>query len=242
VDVVAQIRSFLEPKSVAVIGTSREPGRIGSIIFDVLPNLIGYGYGGKIYPIHPSHSEVHGLKAYATVAVVPENIDLAVINLPRDLIPGIVKECVNKGINAIIILTQGFADADDDEGKRLQKEIDDAIRGTKTRILGPNTLGTANPYIKFSSAFAKAQMDEIPVGFMCQTGVFFMSLAGLKLMGEAIDLGNGSDIHFSDGLEFFEQDADTRVVYFTSFRSHNTFEIHPFCPLNRLLKRQLRSH
>jgi len=212
VDVVAQIRNFLEPKSVAIFGTSRAPARAGSTVYDVLTNLISLGYRGKIYPIHPNASEVHGLRAYATVAAVPGNIDLAVINLPRDLIPGVVKECVKQGINAITILTQGFADAGDADGKRLQKEMDDAIRGTETRILGPNTLGTANPYIKFSSAFAETQMDEIPVGFMCQTGAFFVSLAGLKLMGKAIDLGNGSDVHFSDGLEFFEQDADTRVI------------------------------
>jgi len=212
VDIVAQIRKFVEPKSVAIIGTSRVPMVWANSPIDVLANLISYGYRGKIYPIHPQASEIQGLKAYATVAEVPENIDLAVINLPRDLIPGIVKECVNKSIKAIIILTQGFADADDDEGKQLQKEIDDAARETETRILGPNTLGTANAYISFSSAFTATQMEKIPVGFMCQTGVFFMSLAGLKLMGKAIDLGNGSDIHFSDGLEFFEQDADTRVI------------------------------
>ena len=212
VDIVAQIRKFVEPKSVAIIGTSRVPMVWGSSPIDVLPNLIGYGYRGKIYPIHPHVSEIQGLKAYATVAEVPENIDLAVINLPRDIIPGIVEECVNKNVEAIIILAQGFADADDDEGKQLQKEIDDFTRGTGTRILGPNTLGTANAYVNFSSAFAETHMEKIPVGFMCQTGVFFMSLAGLKLMGKAIDLGNGSDIHFSDGLEFFEQDADTRVI------------------------------
>jgi len=212
VDVVAQVRNFLEPKSVAVIGTSRTPIRAGNLTYDVLPNLISSGYRGKIYPIHPSVGEVHGLRAYATVAAVPESIDLAVINLPRDLIPGAVEECVKKGINAIIIVAQAFADAGDDEGNRLQRQIDDAIRGKKTRIVGPNTLGTANAYAKFSSAFAETHMEKIPVGFICQTGAFFLGLAGLKLMGKAIDLGNGSDIHFSDGLEYFEQDADIRVI------------------------------
>ena len=134
------------------------------------------------------------------------------INLPRDIIPGIVEECVNRNIEAISILAQGFTDADDDKGKQLQKEIDDFTRGTGTRILGPNTLGTANAYVNFSSAFVATHMGKIPVGSICQTGAFFMSLAGLKLMGKAIDLGNGSDIHFSDGLEFFEQDADTKVI------------------------------
>lgn len=206
------MKKFVEPESVAIIGVPRSPRPIGGGALDVLTSLIGYGYQGKIYPIHPRGGEIRGLKAYTSLMEVSGNIDLAVINLPRDLVPGLIKDCVNKGIKAIIILTQGFADAHDDEGKRLQRRIDDFVRGTGTRILGPNTLGTANPYINFSSAFMETQMEKIPVGFMCQTGVFFMSLAGLKLMGKAIDLGNGSDIHFSDGLEYLEQDADTKVI------------------------------
>ncbi len=212
VDIVAQMKKFVEPEAVAIFGVPRSPRRIGSGALDVLTSLINYGYQGKIYPIHPRSGEIRGLKAYTSVMEVPENIDLAVINLPRDLVPGSVKDCVTKGIKAVIILTQGFADAHDDEGKQLQRQIDDFVRGTGTRILGPNTLGTANPYINFSSAFMETQMEKIPVGFMCQTGVFFLSLAGLKLMGKAIDLGNGSDIHFSDGLEYLEQDGDTKVV------------------------------
>jgi acyl-CoA synthetase (NDP forming) len=211
-DVIAQMKKFVEPESVAIFGVPRSPRQIGSGSLDVLTSLINYGYQGKIYPIHPRGGEIKGVTAYTSVMKVPENIDLAVINLPRSLVPGLVRDCVNKGIKAVIILTQGFADAHDDEGKQLQRQIDDFVRGTGTRILGPNTLGTANPYINFSSAFMETQMEKIPVGFMCQTGVFFMSLAGLKLMGKAIDLGNGSDIHFSDGLEYLEQDADTKVI------------------------------
>lgn len=212
-DVVAQIKKFVEPESVAIFGVPRSPMAVtGGGTLDVLTSLIKQGYQGKIYPIHPRGGEIQGLKAYASVMEVPANIDLAVINLPRDLVPGLAKECVNKGIKAVTILTQGFADADDDEGKQLQRQIDDFARGTGTRILGPNTLGTANAYINFSSAFMETQMEKNPIGFMCQTGVFFMSLAGLKLMGKAIDLGNSSDIHFSEGLEYLEQDAETKVI------------------------------
>jgi acyl-CoA synthetase (NDP forming) len=212
-DVVAQMKKFVEPESVAIFGVSRSPMPMtGGEAIDVLTSLVNQGYQGKIYPVHPLAGEIRGLKAYASVREVPENIDLAVINLPRDLIPGLVKDCVNKGIPAVIISTQGFADADDGAGKQLQRQIDDFVRETGTRILGPNTLGTANAYINFSSSFMETQMEKNPVGFMCQTGVFFASLAGLKLMGKAIDLGNGSDIHFSDGLEYLEQDVEIKVI------------------------------
>ena len=212
VDIVAQVKKFIEPESVAVIGTSRSPRPLGSGALDVVASLLSYGYQGRIYPIHPRGGEIRGIKAYTSVTEVPGNIDLAIINLPRDLVPDVVSECVKKDIKAIIILTQGFADAQDDEGKQLQQRIDNVIKGSGTRILGPNTLGTANAYLNFSSAFLQTQMERIPVGFMCQTGVFFLSLAGLKVMGKAIDLGNGCDIHFSDGLEYFEQDADVKVI------------------------------
>ena len=211
-DIVAQMKKFVEPKSVALIGVSREPMITHGIIVDVLTNLIECGYQGKIYPIHPQANEIQGLKAYATITDAPEGIDLAVINLPRELVPGVVGECVNRGIKAVTIITQGFADANDGKGKQLQREIDQVIKGTDTRVLGPNTFGTANAFINFSSSFWETQMEEIPVGFMCQTGIFFTSLAGLKFVGKAIDLGNGSDVDFSDGLAYFEQDAQTKVI------------------------------
>jgi len=213
VDIVDQIKKFVEPESVAILGIPRSPMAVtGGGALDVLTSMVKQGYKGKIYPIHPRGGEIRGLRAYTSLGEVPGDIDLAVINLPRDLIPGLVKECVDKGIKAVTILSQGFADSDDDEGKRLQRQIDDFVRGTGTRILGPNTLGTANAYINFSSAFMETQMEKNPIGFICQTGVFFMSLADLRLMGKAIDLGNGSDIHFGDGLEYLGQDAETKVI------------------------------
>ena len=210
-DIVAQMKKFVEPKSVAIIGVPRSPMTIYGIVMDVLTNLVSNGYQGKIYPIHPKASEMRGLKTYPTIADTPGDIDLAVINLPRELVPGIVEECVNKGIKAITIATQGFADANDDQGKQLQREIDGITKGADARVLGPNTLGTTNAYINFSSSYWETQMEKIPVGFMCQTGAFFVSPAGLRI-GKVIDLGNGSDVDFSDGLAYFEQDAETKVI------------------------------
>ena len=211
-DIVTQMKKFVEPKSVAIIGVSRSPRRMHEVAFDVLTNLVNCGYRGKIYPIHPQASKIRGLKAYATITDAPGDIDLAVVNLPRDSVPGIVKECVSNGVKAIIIITQGFADANDAQGKQLQRKIDNVIKGTDTRILGPNTFGTANAFINFSSSFLETQMEKKPVGLVCQTGVFFLSPPGLEFIGKTIDLGNSSDVDFSDGLAYFEQDAETKVI------------------------------
>lgn len=211
-DIITQMKRFVEPESVAIFGVSRTPMPVGSGSVDILSNLINGGYQGKIYPVHPHTDEIQGLKTYSSIAEVPGSVDLAVINLPRNKVPTLVKECINKDIKAIIIETQGFHDANDDEGKQLQQEIYEHIKGTGTRILGPNTLGTANAFIDFSSAFLETQMEKIPIGFICQTGVFFLGLAGLKLMGKAVDLGNSSDIDISDSLEYLGFDDDIKVI------------------------------
>ena len=207
-NVVEQMKKFIEPKSVALIGVSR---RTGGLAFNILENLLDYGYQGKVYPINPNAAEILGIRAYSSVREVPEEIDLAVINLPRSLVPGIVGECVEEGIESIVIVTQGFADADDEEGKQLQKQIDNIIKG-KARILGPNTFGTANPHICFNTAFAEVKMSKIPIGLVCQTGLFFEGLRDLSLLGKAIDLGNACDVGFTDALEYFEQDDQTKVI------------------------------
>lgn len=203
------MKKFLEPESVAVFGVSR---RTGEGAFNILENLLSYGYRGRVYPVNPNASEILGIKVYHSLGEVPEKCELAVVSLPRGIVPQVVGECASSGIESVVIVTQGFADADDEEGKRLQRELDGLIRKNNVRILGPNTFGTGNAFTNFSSAFVRMDMKRIPVGVICQTGVFMVGFPFLKLIGKGIDLGNGCDLDFADGLEYFEQDSDTKVV------------------------------
>jgi len=211
-DIVAQMRKFMEPKSVALIGVSRSGQALDGMSFDILGNLLKCGYQGRIYPINPHASEIMGVKAYHDVREVSEDIDLAVINLPRELVPQVVKKCIGKSVEAIIIVTQGFADANDGEGKQLQRELDELIKGNKVRIVGPNTFGIANAYTNFNSSYTKLEMSKIPIGLICQTGAFFAGFPYSRLIGKGIDLGNSCDVDFADGLEYFEQDDDIKVI------------------------------
>ena len=211
-DTVAQMRKFVEPASVALIGVSRSSEPMSGLKFDILRNLLDYGYQGRIYPVNPHANEILGIQAYPSIGEVAEDIDLAVINLPRSLVPGAIKDCGRKGISSVVIVTQGFADADDEEGRQLQREIDRLVKEDKVRILGPNSLGTANAFINFSSSFVKIEMKRVPIGVICQTGVFMIGYPTLTLAGKSIDLGNGCDIDFADGLEYFEQDKDVKVI------------------------------
>ncbi|MFC1980000.1 acetate--CoA ligase family protein [Chloroflexota bacterium] len=202
------MKKFVEPRSVALVGATR---RTGEDDFNILMNLLSYGYKGKIYPINPNATEILGLKIYPSIADVNDEVDLAIINLPRALVPGAVKECIRKGIHYIQIVAQGFADATDEEGKQLQGEIDKLLKENEVRIIGPNTLGIANGFAKFSSSFVKLQLEEVPIGIISQTG-FYITAPELRLMGKVIDLGNTCDIDFADCLEYFEQDKETKVV------------------------------
>ena len=204
-----QMKQFMEPQSVALIGVSRYTGE-GT--FNILENLLSYGYQGKIYPVNPNASEILGIRTYSSITEVTDNVDLAIITTPRSLVPRLVRECSQSNIQAIEIVAQGFTDANDDEGKQLQKEINDIARTGRIRIVGPNTFGTANAFINFSSSFLKIRMKKEPIGVICQTGVFFVGFPEAALIGKGLDLGNACDISFAEGLEYFENDPQTNVV------------------------------
>ena len=206
---IKQMKQFMEPQSVALVGVSRHTGEGAS---NILENLLGYGYKGRIYPINPNVSEILGITTYSSVTEVPDNIDLAVIATPRHLVPRLARECASREIKAIVIVAQGFSDAIDEEGKRLQQEIDQIVRSNQIRIVGPNTFGTSNAFINFSSSFIRINMEKRPIGVICQTGVFFVGFPEVTLIGKGIDLGNACDISFADGLEYFEHDTEVNVI------------------------------
>jgi len=194
---------------VALIGVSRQTGEGAR---NILEHILSYGYRGRIYPINPNVSEILGVKTYSSVTEITDDVDLAVIATPRSSVPQLVKECAECNIKAIVIVAQGFSDASDEEGKQLQKEINDIAQAKQARILGPNTLGTANAFINFSSSFAKLRMKKHPIGVICQTGIFFVGFPEMAFVGKGIDLGNACDISFADGLKYFENDSETKVV------------------------------
>jgi acyl-CoA synthetase (NDP forming) len=201
------ISCFLEPKSVALVGVSQKTGR-GT--FNILENLTRFGYRGKMYPVNPNASEILGHKAYKNVQSLPRAVDLAIIITPRHFVPEIVEECDKKGIKGAIIITEGFAEADD-EGRLLQGKIEESIAKKGIRILGPNSVGVVNSFYNFSSSFIPLPRDAAPVAFISQTGGFFEGFPDCPF-GKGIDLGNTSDIDFIDAISWFEKDEDIRVI------------------------------
>ena len=209
-NVVEQIRPFLEPKSVALVGLSR---RTGVESFSVLESMLETGYKGELYPVNPKANDILGVKAYSSVGDLPDGIDLAVILTPREIVPEMVRACGEKGIESVVIIGQGFADGIDDEGKRLQEDIVNIAKENGVRVVGPNTIGSANAFFNFTLSFARPfNMEKIPVGLISQSGLFFGKIGELNMIGKGIDIGNGCDVDQADCLEYFEADQDIKVI------------------------------
>ena len=205
----------MEPESVALIGVPRSAATgVNTVEF-----MLEYGYKGRLYPVNPSADEILGVKAYPSIKDVPETVDLAVISVPRQIVPAVVEDCIGAGVKAILVVSQGFADADE-EGKALQERIVTLARRGGARIVGPNSMGTVNAGRKFSCAFVQMDSPQVvyPVGIASQSGLVInvgflgSQVGGHRFLGKGFDLGNTCDVDLADTLEYFEADPDTKVI------------------------------
>jgi acetyltransferase len=205
------MRIFFEPRSVVLIGVSRQSGP-GA--YNNLEMMIRYGYKGQIYVVHPNAPEILGIKTYSSVAELPQVPELAIISVGRDRALPVFDECVRKGIRRIIVISQGFSDADE-HGKKLQRQMVGIAGEHGARIIGPNTMGVVNAFAGFSTAFVDLPKDPCPppLTMVVQSGVFQVGFESFtNRMGKAIDVGNCADVDFVDALEFLEHDPQTRII------------------------------
>jgi acetate---CoA ligase (ADP-forming) len=205
------MKAFFEPASVVLIGVSRQTG-VGA--YNNLEMLLRYGYQGKIFLVHPQAPEILGYQAYARVADLPEVPELAVISLARDRVVPVVEECLARGIRRFVVISQGFADADP-PGRDLQARLVSLIRSHQALLVGPNTMGSLNAFADFTSAFVdvKREPHPPPVSLAAQSGALQVGQESFTgPLGKAVDLGNAADVGFTEVLEYFEHDPQTRVI------------------------------
>jgi acyl-CoA synthetase (NDP forming) len=203
------MKNFMEPNSVAIIGISRKTGP-GS--FNLMENMISFGFSGKIFPVNPQAQEILGRKVYPSVRSVKDKIDLAIISTPREDTLSCLKDCVAARIEAAIVVNQGFSDADT-RGKAIQKEMTEMAKRHGIRILGPNTLGVLNNFSNFTTSFMPLSRERAPVGLICQSGIFFVGARVFSgVIGKGIDLGNACDIDFCDALRYLAEDPDIKII------------------------------
>jgi acetyltransferase len=224
------IRPLVAPRSIAVIGASSNPTKSGGVLFD---NLVKGAFRGPLYPINRSAPEIMGRKAYATLADVPEKVDLVYIVLPQQHVEEAVKQCAVAEAGAACIITAGFSEAsakgraDEDRLRRIAQE-------SGLLLAGPNTIGMVNAEVGMMGSFVNfPRWESGGVSFFTQTGIFtgavmlhVMSNATQRLpVGKSIDVGNKVDVDELDFLNFVADDAGTRVIgfYIESIRDPRAF-------------------
>ena len=227
------IESFFDPRSVAVIGASRTPGKGG---YNIVENLLKLGYSGDIYPVNPRASQLLGLKAYPSLKDIPETPDLALVVLPPEQVLTSLEECIAKGIRSVIVESAGFGEMDA-SGARIEERMVDLAGQAGMRIMGPNSVGTINTMTRFDASLGRLhklflpKVDIVPgsVGFICQTGLItgvYLPLINTELgISKAACLGNKCDVDESDILEYMAADPQTKIIamYLESIKNGRRF-------------------
>ena len=204
---------FLSPKSVAVIGAAREPGKLGH---GVLSNILSCGYGGKVYPVNPKASEVLGLKCYPGVLEIPDEVELVVMVIPNRFVLQAMEECGKKGVKGAIVITAGFREAGTD-GIKLERQVMDIARQYGIRVVGPNCLGVISTHTPLNASFAAGMPPKGNIAFMSQSGALCTAILDWALAKEIgfshfVSLGNKADVNEIDLLESWEDDKHARVI------------------------------
>lgn len=209
------LKAFFEPESVAVIGASANPDKLGH---SVLKNLVegGYAQKGKIYPINPGGGEILGQRAYPSVLDVTDPIDLAVIVIPYPYVPEALRLCGKKGIPAAIVISAGFREAGM-EGLERERELVQIAKEYNIRLVGPNCLGVIDTFTPLNASFAASTPPDGPMAFMSQSGalgtaVLDIALAGRLGLSKFVSLGNKADVNEIDLLQAWAEDPHTQVI------------------------------
>ena len=210
-----KMRAFFEPASIAVIGASTNPSKLG---YAVVKNLIecGYSQKGAVYPINPSATEILGCRAYASVLDVPGQIDLAVVVIPYGMVPEAMHTCGQKGIPAVVVISAGFREAGS-EGLERELELIQIAKQYNLRLIGPNCLGVIDTFTPLNASFAAGTPPSGPMAFMSQSGalgtaVLDIALAGRLGLSKFVSLGNKADVSEIDLLEAWVEDPNSRVI------------------------------
>ncbi len=210
--VYEQLKYLLRPNSVAVIGASREPHKIGH---QVLKNLLEGGFPkNRIYPVNPHAEYILGLKCYPSVKDVPYPVDMAVIVVPARIVPRVLQECVEKGVKAVTVISSGFKEIGRVEEERKLVEI---ARKGGMRLLGPNVVGVCDTIKRMNASFCQDLPYRGNIAFITQSGALGIALVGwtkLKRIGlsDLVSIGNKADVDEVDLIEFFGEDPYTKVI------------------------------
>ena len=206
-----RLESFFKPKTIAVVGASRNTTKIGH---EALKNILISDYECEVYPINPHEKEILGVKCYKRVTQVPVDLDLVIVSVPAKIVPQIMCDCVEKKVKNAIIISSGFSEIGNHE---LENEVKKIIEKTNIRLLGPNVMGYKNASDGLDASFVYGKARKGNLSLISQSGALgigMIYLANNEFVGisKIIGVGNKIDIDDDDLIDYFAQDPDTKVV------------------------------
>jgi len=207
--------AIFSPESVAIVGASNTPGKVGH---DIFANILRGGYTGTLYPVNPKARSILSVKAYPTISDIPDPVDLAIIILPPEASLAAVEESVRKGIKGIVIVSAGFREVGG-EGLEIENRIVSICKNAGIRLVGPNCLGVINPVASVSLNASFSARMPVPgnISFISQSGALctaVLDFAADRNIGfsKFISIGNKADVDELDLLQYLHEDMDTAVI------------------------------
>jgi acetyl coenzyme A synthetase (ADP forming)-like protein len=199
------------PSSIAVIGASSDPTKVG---YAILRNLLSFT--GALYPVNPHHKELLSRVVYPSVLEIPGTIDLAVIAIPAEQVTGVMRELGRKGVKLAVIISSGFRETGE-EGRMREMEVLRIAREQGIRIMGPNCLGLVLPRQAINTTFDPVSPLTGHIGFISQSGAIITTIVDWSLTEDigfsgVISIGNQIDLGFVEFLQFLSQDQETRAI------------------------------
>src|SRR6266542_3981184 len=224
----ASLHPFFQPRSVAVIGASRDTSSLGYCILDALS---AGGFRGPIYAVNPNATRVNSITVYPSARELPQGTDLAIVAIPRDGVLAAVDDCAVVGVRAVVVITAGFAEADA-MGRALQENLVEKARGLGMRVVWPNSMGLINtdPDVRLNASVSPGLPPRGSVAMSSQSGALGLALLALARQRHVgistfISVGNKADISGNDLLQYWQGDEATRVIllYLESFGNPRRF-------------------
>ena len=222
------IRSFLNPRAVAVVGASHQAGSVGNT---VVANIKQCGFTGPIYPVNPSGAEIEGLRTYPSVSAIGAPVDLAVIAVPAATVEGVVADCARAGVHGVVVISAGFAEVSE-AGRAAEKRLHQLVRSSGMRLVGPNCMGVLNtdPAVSLNATFAPSWPPAGNIGMSSQGGALGLAILDyvhrLNIgISTFLSVGNKADVSGNDLLCYWADDPRTGVIvlYLESFGNPRRF-------------------
>lgn len=218
--------TFFSPRSVAIVGASRDKGKVG---YEILTNMVAAGFPGKLFPVNAKADEIHGIRCFPDLASIGEVPDLVVIVVPAKHVPGVMDQCVSLAIKAVVVITAGFKEVGE-EGLALEREMIRIARSGGIRVVGPNCLGVMSPASRLNASFGGDLPAVGGIGYISQSGALLaaiLDMANANGIGfsKLVSIGNKADVDELDVIASLGADHDTKVIagYLESITDGNAF-------------------